>query len=154
MGHFAADAIPYLLAINAVAPLQLMNAFLAHYAGGAADLLVCNLTSTGAHNPVRGSSLYCAAKAAIEMATKVAALEAESAGNPRLRFLIANPGGMASDMWTGLTQASPDDLPDVAILRKRNPPSPEEVADRLCRVLADPSLVPELAFDVQALPAI
>ena len=153
LGYFHSKTLIDLFAINAVAPILLMNSFIARYSDHpATQLVICNITSSSALTPVRGSSAYCASKAALEMATRTALLERDAGLGERLRFLIADPGGMDSDMWTELGESSPKDLPDVEAFHRRRPVSPADVAARLCPILLDPTRVLEPRILVQGLP--
>src|SRR3990172_6128747 len=131
LGYFHSKTLIDLFAINAVAPILLMNSFIARYSDHpATQLVICNITSSSALTPVRGSSAYCASKAALEMATRTALLERDAE----------------------LGESSPKDLPDVEAFHRRRPVSPADVAARLCPILLDPTRVLEPRILVQGLP--
>jgi benzil reductase ((S)-benzoin forming) len=141
---------------NAVAPAILTNAFLKACRGSSLrQAVVCNLTSRGGSLPIPGGAAYCSAKAALEMFTRVAAREAELSSDTRLRFMIANPGEVDTEMQSYLAAANETDFPFAEMVRKRKADgllmSPELVADRLFKVLRDPDLVSDIRFDVQEL---
>ena len=63
-----------------------------------------------------GWSAYCAAKAALEMATRVAALEA-STSDPSLTICSLAPGVVDTDMQGLIRGTSEKEFPDVARFR-------------------------------------
>ena len=141
---------------NAVAPALLTNAFINVCRGSALrEAVICSLTSRGGSLPIPGGAAYCSAKAALEMFTRVAAREAELSSDTRLRFMIANPGEVDTEMQSYLAAAEKTDFPNAVMVRKRKADgllmSPQIVADRLFKVLQDPGLVPDIRFDVQEL---
>ncbi len=67
------------LAVNFVAPVLLMRRFLVATAGRAALRRVINISSGAGRRPIFGWGAYCAAKAGIDMVSRVASLEAQAA---------------------------------------------------------------------------
>ena len=53
-----------------------MNAFVAAYSSTPADLVICNITSNAAHEPIESAALYGGPKAALELVTRTIAQEA------------------------------------------------------------------------------
>lgn len=156
VGNIEPDDLVAIYEANALAPALLMNAFVqSSLHAGLREALVCNLTSRAGSIPIPGGAAYCAAKAALEMFTRVAALEAEEAGHSEFRFLIANPGEVDTEMQSYLAGSDARDFPNVAMVRKRKNEgllmSPSDVAERIARVLRNPELAPGMRFDVQDL---
>jgi benzil reductase ((S)-benzoin forming) len=141
---------------NALPPALLMNTFMnACESSHIPEALICSLTSRAGSIPIPGGGASCSAKAALERFTRVAARETQLAGNTRLKFLIANPGEVDTDMQSYLAGSDQLRFPGVEMVRKRKADgllmAPQQVAERLIRVLRDPDLVPEMRFDVQDL---
>ena len=104
------------LAVNVLAPLVLMQHFIAATQRLAAARRIINISSGAGKRPIAGWALYCAAKAALDMASRVAALEAERAG-PGLRVCSLAPGVVDTGMQAQLRGASELEFPDVARFR-------------------------------------
>ena len=68
------------LVVNLVAPMLLMRRFLADTEGVAPLRRIINISSGAGRRPIQGWGAYCAAKAGLDMATRVVALEAEARG--------------------------------------------------------------------------
>ena len=68
------------LAVNLVAPAVLMRRFLHAAATAAKRRRVINISSGAGRRPIFGWGAYCAAKAGLDMLTRVAALEAQALG--------------------------------------------------------------------------
>ena len=142
---------------NAIAPALLTNAFVKACRGShLREAVVCNMTSQAGSLPIPGAASYCSAKAALEMFTTVAAREAESSANTMLRFMIANPGSVDTEMQSYLAESHAADFPSVESVRQRKADGlvmpPQYVAERLFRILQNPALAPDLSFNVQELP--
>jgi NAD(P)-dependent dehydrogenase (short-subunit alcohol dehydrogenase family) len=82
----------------------------------AAQRLVVNISSGAAKRAMAGWSAYCTSKAALEMATRVAALEATT-NDPTLAICSLAPGVVDTPMQTLIRSASETDFPDVARFR-------------------------------------
>jgi len=158
VGNIQASDLIAIFQADALAPLLLMNAFVATcHRENIREAVVCNLTSRAGSTAIPGGAAYGASKAALEMFTRVASREAELASTSSLRFLIANPGETDTDMQSYLADSASDDFPNVEMVRKRKADgqlmTPTLVAQQLVRVLKNPDLAPEMRFDVQQLLA-
>lgn len=111
----AADALETArnIAVNLTAPMILTQLFAKATRGRAARRLVVNISSGAAKRPIAGWSAYCAAKAGLEMATRVAALEAGEG----LSICSLAPGVIDTPMQTHVRSASDAAFPDVARFR-------------------------------------
>ena len=149
------ESIRLSYAVNIVAPVLLMRAFVEAYEGSNAELVVCNLSSGSARNPAPGASLYSGTKAALEITSRVLAQEAQATGG-RLTVLSVNPGSVDTAMQETLRAADETKFPYALMMRQRRRDgslqSPASVAVRLVRLLKDPSLAPDVAFALADVP--
>lgn len=99
------------LAVNFVAPILLMRRFLRATAGVALRRVV-NISSGAARRPIFGWSAYCAAKAGLDMASRVVALEAAGRG---LAIEVSSlaPGVIDTPMQARVREASAEDFADI-----------------------------------------
>jgi benzil reductase ((S)-benzoin forming) len=103
------------LAVNFTAPILLMRRFLdATRAVGLRRVI--NISSGAARRPIFGWSAYCAAKAGLDMASRVVALEAATRG---LAVEVASlaPGVIDTSMQATVRGASAEDFADVERFR-------------------------------------
>lgn len=114
--QIAAAAIGQNLIVNVAAPMVLTRLFAVATRSLAAQRLVVNISSGAAKRAVAGWSAYCASKAALEMATRVAAIEA-STNDPTLAICSLAPGVVDTPMQTLIRSASETAFPDVARFR-------------------------------------
>jgi benzil reductase ((S)-benzoin forming) len=97
--------------VNLTSPMILTGAFVAGTSGMSNKRLVVNISSGAAKRPVPGWTAYCAAKAGLDMATRVAGVEAGDAG---LVVCSLAPGVVDTPMQAQVRGASEADFPDVA----------------------------------------
>jgi benzil reductase ((S)-benzoin forming) len=109
------DAKPLVdnLNINVATPMLLTRFFAQALRGKASERLVINISSGAAKRAIAGWSAYCTAKAALEMATRVAALEAGTQ-DPGLAICSLAPGVVDTPMQTQIRTVSEHNFPDVA----------------------------------------
>ncbi|HXF77439.1 MAG TPA: SDR family NAD(P)-dependent oxidoreductase [Usitatibacter sp.] len=105
------------LAVNLLAPMLLMRGFLNATAEGARLRRIINISSGAGRRPVSGWSAYCAAKAGLDMATRVVALEAQSRGLAVEAVSLA-PGVIDTGMQAGVRGANASDFADVERFRR------------------------------------
>ena len=98
------------LAVNLVAPLLLMRRFLLATAGIKVRRVI-NISSGAGRRPIAGWGAYCAAKAGLDMASRVAAQEMAGKG---VDIVSLAPGVIDTPMQGIVRGASKDDFPDVA----------------------------------------
>jgi benzil reductase ((S)-benzoin forming) len=103
------------LQVNLVAPLVLMRAFLAATRGVALRRII-NISSGAGRRPIFGWSAYCAAKAGLDMATRVVAEEALARGEAVEAVSLA-PGVIDTSMQAVVRGASTEAFPDVERFR-------------------------------------
>jgi len=108
--------IEHNLAVNLVAPMLLMRLFL-----GATEHVkvrrVINISSGAGRRPIFGWSAYCAAKAGLDMATRVVALEAQVRGLAIEAVSLA-PGVIDTGMQGTVRSVSAEDFVDVERFRQ------------------------------------
>jgi len=108
--------IQHNLAVNLVAPMLLMRLFL-----GATEHVkvrrVINISSGAGRRPIFGWSAYCAAKAGLDMATRVVALEAQVRGLAIEAVSLA-PGVIDTGMQGTVRSVSAEDFVDVERFRQ------------------------------------
>lgn len=141
LGKENAESIIESYAINVVAPVILMNNFIAAYQERAVQRVICNLSSVAASTAIRGGALYCGAKAALEMTSRVGAVEQESLGGS-FRIISVDPGAVDTDMQATLRDARDEDFPGAARNRQSYKDGllgiPEVVAKQLAQLLRNP----------------
>lgn len=103
------------IAVNLSAPMVLMNAFLVASVAVPARSVI-NISSGSGRRPIAGNGGYCATKAGLDMASRVAALEAEGAGAPVVITSLA-PGIIDTDMQVAARSASAAEFPPVEQFR-------------------------------------
>lgn len=104
------------LHVNLLAPMILMRLFANATRAIAAERLILNISSGAAKRPIAGWSAYCTAKAGLEMATRVAALEA-STSDPGLKICSLAPGVIDTPMQGHVREKSAHEFPDVERFR-------------------------------------
>jgi benzil reductase ((S)-benzoin forming) len=77
---------------------------------------VVNISSGAGRRPISGWSAYCAAKAGLDMASRVAALEAETRGQA-VEVASLAPGVIDTGMQATVRAASAEDFADVERFR-------------------------------------
>ncbi len=111
----AADTANNLL-VNVAAPMVLSRLFSVATRVIARERLIVNISSGAAKRAIAGWSAYCVAKAGLEMATRVAALEA-AANDPTLAICSLAPGVVDTPMQGYVRGVSESDFPDVGRFR-------------------------------------
>ena len=104
------------LIVNVAAPMVLSRLFALATRDIARRRLIVNISSGAARRAMAGWSAYCAAKAGLEMATRVAAMEAAS-NDPTLAICSLAPGVVDTEMQGLIRDASEQEFPDVARFR-------------------------------------
>ncbi len=102
--------------VNVTAPILTTKLFANLTRAIAGKRLVVGISSGAAKRAVRGWTAYCAAKCALEMATRVMAEEAREL-DPTLAICSLAPGIFDTAMQATIRNASAEDFPDVARFR-------------------------------------
>jgi benzil reductase ((S)-benzoin forming) len=100
------------LVVNLAAPMLLMREFLRVTEGVARLRRIVNISSGAGRRPISGWSAYCAAKAGLDMATRVVALEAQSR-NLAIEAVSLAPGVIDTAMQERVRGADASDFADV-----------------------------------------
>ena len=120
----------------------------------AARRLIVNISSGAAKRAIAGWSAYCAAMAGLEMATRVAALEA-SANDPTLSICSLAPGVVDTGMQTLIRETNETQFPDVARFRAMKADGvlrdAHDVATEIAALIAGDRLTNGGNFDIREL---
>jgi benzil reductase ((S)-benzoin forming) len=130
------------VAVNITAPMVLMQAFLRATASVPLRRIV-NISSGAGRRPIFGWSAYCAAKAALDMASRVVALEARTRGE-RVHVVSLAPGVIDTAMQGVVRGLSAEAFVDVERFRKMKDEGmlrpPDDVARDILRLEASGKL--------------
>lgn len=108
-GALDSEEVRVSIAVNLTAPIALMNAFLST---SKVDGAVINISSGSGRRPTAGSGVYCTAKAGLDMASRVAALELESQSRAITVTALA-PGIFETDMQVTARSKTVKEFPAV-----------------------------------------
>jgi benzil reductase ((S)-benzoin forming) len=152
-GNLSDQSIKDIFEINTIAPAILMNAFVKSYGSLTnTERIVVNISSGAAKKSVDGWSGYSASKAALEMLTKTAHLEAEMDKNG-IRFYAVAPGVVDTAMQSDIRSASEksfSSLDKFKTLKETNQlSSPVHAAEKLLFLIQHPDKFPEVLQDVR-----
>jgi NAD(P)-dependent dehydrogenase (short-subunit alcohol dehydrogenase family) len=114
LGRLAADAIAASITVNLAAVVTLTNLFCRIFADPGMPRRVINVSSGAAQTALAGESVYCVAKAGMEMLTRALAVEQQAAS---FRAITVRPGVIDTDMQVFARSQSPEVLPSVGLFR-------------------------------------
>ena len=147
------EALAANLAVNLVAPMRLMRRFLRATALARLRRII-NISSGAGRRPIFGWGAYCAAKAGLDMASRVVALEAQQRGLA-VEVVSLAPGVIDTPMQAVVRGASPEAFADVERFRAMKAEGalrpPDEVAADILRLEAEGKLAGEVVADLRAL---
>src|SRR5690606_27487845 len=116
--------------LNITSAMLLTAALLRTTQDWQADVRVVNISSGAGRSPTAGWGVYCASKAALDMYTRVARLEA-----PHAKLVALAPGVIDTEMQANIRAGNTDDFPDLARFNTMNETgvlrSPQAVADNI-----------------------
>lgn len=104
------------IAVNVTAPMLLMGRFLRMTASVAVRRVI-NISSGAGRRPISGWAAYCTAKAALDMASRVAALDARTHGQA-VHVVSLAPGVIDTPMQAQVRGVSEAAFADVGRFRK------------------------------------
>jgi len=141
------------LGVNLVAPMLLMRHFL-----GITEHVplrrVINISSGAGRRPIFGWSAYCAAKAGLDMATRVMALEAQVRGLA-IEVVSLAPGVIDTGMQGTVRSVSAEDFVDVERFRQMKAEGAlrpaDDVAADILAAEAEGRLTGDAVLDLRAL---
>ena len=110
LGRLTAGEIASSIAVNLAAVVTLTNLFCRLFADPALPRRVINVSSGAAQTALAGESVYCVAKAGMEMLTKALAVEQQA---PGFRAITVRPGVIDTEMQAFARSQSRDVLPSV-----------------------------------------
>lgn len=147
-----ADTLAAVLRVNLEAPLLLSAAFLRATRGWSAPRRVLHISSGAGRRPIAGWTAYCAAKAGLDHATRVMALDEAHQTNPA-RLCSLAPGVIDTDMQGELRAADAAGFPDqsqfVQMKQTGSLASPEAAATRVLAFLERADFGREPVADVR-----
>src|SRR5438105_14666656 len=114
VGRLSAAAVASSLAVNLVAVVTLANLFCRVFSDPAMRRRIINVSSGAAQTALPGESVYCVAKAGMEMLTRALA---EEQREPTFRAVTIRPGVIDTDMQSFARSQSPDILPSVELFK-------------------------------------
>ena len=142
------------LMVNVAAPMILSRLFANSLRERARQRLIVNISSGAAKRAIAGWSAYCAAKAALEMATRVAAAEA-SVSDQTLSICSLAPGVVDTAMQGLIRETTASEFPDVARFRAMKADGvlrdPHDVATEIVALIANGKLTNGGNFDIREL---
>lgn len=141
------------LVVNLVAPMVLMRRFIAATAHVPLRRVI-NISSGAGRRAIYGWSAYCAAKAGLDMATRVVALEAQGRGMP-LEAVSLAPGVIDTGMQDVVRGASAEEFADVERFRQMKAEGQlrpaDDVADDILRAEREGRLKGDAVLDLRTL---
>jgi NAD(P)-dependent dehydrogenase (short-subunit alcohol dehydrogenase family) len=114
LGRLAASEITSSLVVNLAAVVTVTNIFCRIFADPGMARRVINVSSGAAQSALPGESVYCVAKAGMEMLTRALAAEQQAA---TFRAITIRPGVIDTDMQVFARSQSADVLPSVELFR-------------------------------------
>ena len=114
LGAIEATDIATSIDVNLIAPTMLANLFCAVFADESIERRIVNVSSGAADSTLAGESLYCIAKAGLEMLTRTLAAEH---GSERFRAITVRPGIIDTEMQTFARSQSKEKLPSVDLFK-------------------------------------
>jgi benzil reductase ((S)-benzoin forming) len=114
LGRLDAREIASSLAVNLASVVALANLFCRVFIDASIRRRIINVSSGAAQNVLPGDSVYCVAKAGLEMLTRTLAGEQK---DESFRAITVRPGVIDTDMQTFARSQSPDVLPSVELFK-------------------------------------
>lgn len=152
LGNIENESIPQLFNLNVSAPLLLVNQFMRDFKDFKGEKIVINISSGAGKKAVDGWSGYCASKAALDMASEVAAKETKMDGSGFIIKAIA-PGVVDTEMQTNIRSADEKSFSGVEKfknLKAENQLSNEqEVAEKYFYFIDHLDQYPDVILDVR-----
>lgn len=125
--------------VNLTAPVLLVNRFLAEYKNTGPELIIINISSGAARNPIPSWSAYCASKAGLEMFSQVVAVENRT---DKIRIHSVSPGIVETPMQEQIRSTPPEEFERVGdfigYYKNKELVPPAMVADQVWKLIHDP----------------
>jgi benzil reductase ((S)-benzoin forming) len=155
VGRYEAEDARRNVAVNLSAAIALTGDFIRWTEGWEIPRRVVNISSGAGRKPKRGWSVYCAAKAGLDMFTRVAGAEQEVIPNGVLVMSFA-PGVLNTGMQEEIRSSDISDFPEVerfiGLYRDGKLLSPDFVAERVLRLLEIDGLENGGCYDISDFP--
>jgi benzil reductase ((S)-benzoin forming) len=143
-GSFSADMISNTMNVNLIAAMILTNDFIKAYQDAAVPKLIINITSGAANNAYDGWSMYCAAKAGLDMFTKAVELEQRHKKHP-VKILGIAPGIVDTAMQEQIRKSRNENFTNkqkfVDLKNQNQLYHAAEVAKKLAAIIKEPQSV-------------
>ncbi|HTS20747.1 MAG TPA: SDR family NAD(P)-dependent oxidoreductase [Casimicrobiaceae bacterium] len=114
LGRLASGDVAASIGVNLTAVVNLANLFCRVFADPSLPRRLINVSSGAAQNTLPGESVYCVAKAGMEMLTRMLAAEQQA---KTFRAITIRPGVIDTDMQSLARSHSPDELPSVEMFK-------------------------------------
>ncbi len=154
LGQVQEESIVQLMNLNVASPMILMNTFIRALKVYDGQKIIINISSGAGKSPVDGWSGYCASKAALDMATRVAFEENKINGNTFKIFAVA-PGvvdtGMQSQIRNSTETGFSKKKKFVDLKNNNELSSEQEVAEKYFYILNHIDTFEEPILDVRKL---
>lgn len=142
--------------INILAPMILMNKFIFQYQKLEAERIILNISSGAARYPIASWSEYCATKAALDMASKVADKEQkELFGENSIKVFSVAPGIVDTKMQDEIREKSEDDFPKVEVFKgykvNNQLDNPKNTAESLLKIIENSEKYSDVCLDIRNL---
>jgi benzil reductase ((S)-benzoin forming) len=142
------------LVVNLIAPMLLMRRFLVATDGLASVRRIINISSGAGRRPIFGWSAYCSAKAGLDMASRVVALEAQARGRP-VEVVSLAPGVIDTEMQAHVRSRPVEAFADVERFRRMKEEgelrSAGDVAADILRAESEGRLTGDAVLDLRSL---
>lgn len=140
--------------VNIIAPAILSGAFIRKYKNDPYEKIILNISSGASKNPYDGWGGYCSSKAALDMLSKVAALENEKRGRD-FKIISLAPGVIDTDMQNQIRNTSVDNFSKrdhFQLLKDENKLlSPKKAAQQIVEFMENIDLNQEIIQDIRNL---
>lgn len=138
VGKLDEEALLSNIQINLTAPILICNLILNQVKKPNISLIIANVTSGAGERPVHGWSIYCSAKAAINMFTRTAGLELENQHSQH-KVIAFSPGIMDTEMQQTIRSSTESAFYELDTFKEYKEKgmlrSPEVVADALVKLV-------------------
>jgi benzil reductase ((S)-benzoin forming) len=153
VGKINSHALIEAFHVNLVSPSLLINGFMDTYEGSDAEKIIVNVSSGAGKYPIGGWAGYCAAKAGIDLFSKVVAEEQLTAFGYKFRIHSIAPGVVDTQMQEEIRSASPADfsrLTDFINYKIENQLAhPGIIAEKYAHVLDHPDKFTDVILSVK-----
>lgn len=134
--------------INLIAPSILSKLFLEQTQHTNSEKVIINISSGAGKYPVKSWSTYCASKAGLDLFTRVLRED-----HPEVHSFSIAPGIVDTEMQGEIRSLAHEDFPDkqrfVDYKNRGELSSPQEVANKLLKIIERPKTAPDCVFSLR-----